>query len=195
MNDIDRQNYWFKDEDICRICLDTEDKEDLVRVCRCKGSAKYAHKSCILRWFQFSCRYECQLCHYKMKIKKDGFKPVREVSIVGLWFKRRFFSLIIKYFIFKCKFKEFDAIKNFARQFGLNPGWTPFKIYADTNLFCFFLFGIRNSGAKVGANLMYLFYWTGAYSGARSVLTKHWSNFCFHKPLTNHLLLLFESIV
>ncbi|XP_078377890.1 E3 ubiquitin-protein ligase MARCHF2-like [Oculina patagonica] len=66
------------DEDICRICHDTKDKEELVRVCRCNGSAKYAHKSCVLRWFQVSYRYECELCHYKMKIKKDGFKPVRE---------------------------------------------------------------------------------------------------------------------
>lgn len=82
--------YWFKDEDICRICLDNKDKEDLVRVCRCKGSAKYAHKSCILRWFHFSCRYECELCQYKMKIKKHGLKPVREVSIVSLWFRRDF---------------------------------------------------------------------------------------------------------
>ncbi|KAJ7370534.1 hypothetical protein OS493_031819 [Desmophyllum pertusum] len=69
-----------RDEDICRICHDNKDKEELVRVCRCNGSAKYAHKSCVLRWFQFSYRYECELCHYKMKIKKDGFKPVREWS-------------------------------------------------------------------------------------------------------------------
>ncbi|CAH3131016.1 unnamed protein product [Pocillopora meandrina] len=68
------------DEDICRICHDTKEKEELVRVCRCDGSARFAHRSCVLRWFQFSFRQECELCHYKMKIKKNGFKPLKEWS-------------------------------------------------------------------------------------------------------------------
>lgn len=79
--------YWFKDEDICWICFDNKDKEDLVWVCCCKGFVKYVYKSCILWWFYFFCWYECELCWYKMKIKKYGLKFVREVSVVSLWFR------------------------------------------------------------------------------------------------------------
>ncbi|RMX54101.1 hypothetical protein pdam_00014811 [Pocillopora damicornis] len=78
------QELQIMDEDICRICHDTKEKEELVRVCRCDGSARFAHRSCVLRWFQFSFRQECELCHYKMKIKKNGFKPLKEFNDANL---------------------------------------------------------------------------------------------------------------
>ncbi|CAH3149543.1 unnamed protein product, partial [Porites evermanni] len=66
------------EEDICRICHGNRDVEELVRVCRCKGTTKYAHKSCVLRWFKMTYRFHCELCQYKMKIKKEGRKPLKE---------------------------------------------------------------------------------------------------------------------
>lgn len=34
----------------CRICFDTGSAEDLVAPCDCKGSLRYVHMSCLLRW-------------------------------------------------------------------------------------------------------------------------------------------------
>nr|GMC73026.1 E3 ubiquitin-protein ligase MARCH8 [Ipomoea batatas] len=37
------------EQPLCRICLDTEG-EDLIAPCRCKGTQKYVHRSCLDNW-------------------------------------------------------------------------------------------------------------------------------------------------
>ncbi|CAB4302573.1 unnamed protein product [Prunus armeniaca] len=34
----------------CRICLDTEEGEDLIAPCHCRGTQKYVHRSCLDNW-------------------------------------------------------------------------------------------------------------------------------------------------
>lgn len=55
--------------DVCRFCLHNyEDKNDpFTTPCKCTGSVKYVHRSCIQRW-RYSAplpehRVKCQLCH------------------------------------------------------------------------------------------------------------------------------------
>ena len=52
------------DEKQCRICL--EEEGDLISVCGCKGSVKYVHKHCIMKWQEVAPTQElktnCQLC-------------------------------------------------------------------------------------------------------------------------------------
>lgn len=62
----------------CRICRSRDD-EPLISPCKCSGSSKWIHQSCLVQWFQISRATKCELCSEKIIIKKF-LKPVREVS-------------------------------------------------------------------------------------------------------------------
>ncbi|KAK1442659.1 fha domain-containing protein [Babesia gibsoni] len=56
-NDIQRKMSLFAspsdvDQKICRICLEDESSGPLVVPCKCKGSMKYVHLSCVRQWVQ-----------------------------------------------------------------------------------------------------------------------------------------------
>lgn len=65
---------------ICRICLD-RGTEPLVSPCKCAGSAKFAHESCLLQWFFKTRRRRCELCLSEVNVKSVGFKPLQKVKI------------------------------------------------------------------------------------------------------------------
>ena len=69
-------------EVICRICLDNG-AECLVAPCKCAGSAKYAHESCLLQWFFRTRRRKCELCLSDVNVKPVGFKPLAKVRIIS----------------------------------------------------------------------------------------------------------------
>lgn len=66
-------------EEFCRICYCGAEDEELISPCRCSGSAKYAHQSCLLSWFEMKKDKICELCLYEMNVKKTGFKPLAQV--------------------------------------------------------------------------------------------------------------------
>ncbi|CAL1538008.1 unnamed protein product [Lymnaea stagnalis] len=67
---------WLSDSDMggdsyntCRICQVPGDSDYLVSPCRCSGSLKYVHYSCLLKWIEYSSRKTkkppmCELCHF-----------------------------------------------------------------------------------------------------------------------------------
>lgn len=65
-------------ENECRICQSGGD-EDLISPCKCSGSAKWVHESCIVKWFQVSNTSSCELCARDVLIKKTT-KPLQQVS-------------------------------------------------------------------------------------------------------------------
>ena len=69
----------FSCEEFCRICHCGAEDEKLISPCRCSGSAKYAHQSCLLSWFELKKDKICELCLYEMNVKKTGFKPLAQV--------------------------------------------------------------------------------------------------------------------
>ena len=68
-------------ERICRICLDNIDQGDLIAPCKCSGSTKYAHESCMLKWFFKSSKKSCEVCLGNVNVKPIGFKPFQEVRL------------------------------------------------------------------------------------------------------------------
>ena len=78
----------IENETICRICLD-RGTEPLVAPCKCAGSAKFAHESCLLQWFFKTRRRKCELCLSEVNVKSVGFKPLQKVSLnlTALWLK------------------------------------------------------------------------------------------------------------
>jgi len=67
----------------CRICLDGNQKEELVRVCRCNGSVGLTHQTCVLTWFQATGQKACELCKYPMDIERAGIKSFAKVNRDG----------------------------------------------------------------------------------------------------------------
>lgn len=65
-------------EDECRICQ-SSGEEVLISPCKCAGSAKWVHESCLVKWFQVSQTSSCELCSRHVAIKKRT-KPLQQVS-------------------------------------------------------------------------------------------------------------------
>lgn len=61
----------------CRICQSSGD-EALINPCKCSGSAKWVHESCMVKWFQISETSSCELCARDVLIKKKT-KPLYQV--------------------------------------------------------------------------------------------------------------------
>lgn len=59
---------------MCRICHGGSEDEELIRPCKCTGTVKYAHQSCILNWVSKSGHQSCELCKFKFKTRKESVK-------------------------------------------------------------------------------------------------------------------------
>lgn len=87
----------FSCEEFCRICHCGTEDEELISPCRCSGSAKNAHQSCLLSLFELKTDKICELCLYEMNVKKTGFKPLAQ------WrFPWRSCDIVAYLFIFYC---------------------------------------------------------------------------------------------
>ncbi|CAG9325983.1 unnamed protein product [Blepharisma stoltei] len=58
----------------CRICLDSSRRDELIAPCKCKGSLKFVHKSCLKQWLDACPKQDdeahfCELCKCKLDIK------------------------------------------------------------------------------------------------------------------------------
>ena len=65
---------------MCRICHSGDEDEQLITPCRCIGTVKYAHQTCILSWISKSGSEICELCKYKFKTRKKKVKYFWKVS-------------------------------------------------------------------------------------------------------------------
>ena len=66
----------------CRICLEQSRPNDLVSLCRCKGSLKYIHKACFVHWIDRSKSLICELCrsHYRNIVVRS--KPANFLEFI-----------------------------------------------------------------------------------------------------------------
>lgn len=59
----------------CRICLEDDVISNLIYPCKCSGTSKYIHKSCLDQWRTLSdnreAYYKCFECHYKYKLTSN----------------------------------------------------------------------------------------------------------------------------
>ena len=58
--------------------------------CRCCGSVRYAHQTCLRTWIAGSGISSCELCNYKFRTKKKCIKNFHKVITDSL----------LKYFLF-----------------------------------------------------------------------------------------------
>ena len=59
--------------ELCRICLEEDEIENLIYPCKCSGTNKYVHKRCLNEWRASSDNRDnfdrCEICHYKYLCK------------------------------------------------------------------------------------------------------------------------------
>lgn len=46
----------------CRICLSSDNQDDIVAPCKCTGTVKYAHISCLRAWCMENLALKCEIC-------------------------------------------------------------------------------------------------------------------------------------
>lgn len=81
------------EEDECRICQ-SRGEEVLISPCKCAGSAKWVHESCLVKWFQISQTTSCELCSRFVVIRKRT-KPFQQVSDAFFFIKKQIISIWI----------------------------------------------------------------------------------------------------
>ena len=54
----------------CRICFDTTD-EPLIEPCKCSGSMRWVHNSCLQKWINIKKNTKCPVCKEELVVKKN----------------------------------------------------------------------------------------------------------------------------
>ena len=91
---------------LCRICFESEShNNELITPCKCKGTSKYIHRSCLNKWIDLNyknidIKEGCNVCNYKYRIKNE--KDTRIITVLLTKFTRRYkiISAIIGYILF-----------------------------------------------------------------------------------------------
>lgn len=63
---------------MCRICLDGDTEEPLIRPCFCCGTTAWVHRNCLEEWLTMSNTFECELCQYIYATRLE-LKPICKV--------------------------------------------------------------------------------------------------------------------
>ena len=73
MNDpaFDDREGGIEDMDTCRICHgEATEEEPLFYPCKCSGSIKFVHQSCLVEWLSHSQKKHCELCKTAFRFTK-----------------------------------------------------------------------------------------------------------------------------
>ncbi|KAG2466825.1 MARH1 ligase, partial [Polypterus senegalus] len=69
-----------EDLEVCRIChCEGDDESPLITPCRCTGTLRFVHQSCLHQWIKSSDTRCCELCKYDF-IMETKLKPLRKNS-------------------------------------------------------------------------------------------------------------------
>ena len=88
-----------EEEKQCRICL--SDEGELISVCGCKGTVKYVHKDCIIKWQRLAptaeSKIKCQLCKQPYNFEGQLYKKkkIMDFSIILLIIFSALFVILI----------------------------------------------------------------------------------------------------
>lgn len=66
----------------CRFCLEEDAKKNLISPCYCKGSFKFVHNDCLLKWYSHepSKALQCSVC--LSPFAKTTIRPIEDLNIL-----------------------------------------------------------------------------------------------------------------
>ena len=65
---------------ICRICHESESREELVSLCKCAGTMGLLHRSCVEKWLSSVNSNQCEICNFRYITSKKK-RPFHEVGV------------------------------------------------------------------------------------------------------------------
>ena len=72
-------------EKVCRICIESESESIMISPCRCMGSVKFVHESCLKSWIISQggnlFQKKCELCHSEFQMDLKYSKKCKMISI------------------------------------------------------------------------------------------------------------------
>ena len=75
MTDLDVENIELMEKE-CRICLEIDDVDDMIAPCKCSGTSKYVHRTCLNQWRSMNTVNnhftQCGECHFNYRIIEDN---------------------------------------------------------------------------------------------------------------------------
>lgn len=58
----------------CRFCFEDDEKDSMISPCKCDGTSKYVHKSCLSKWILYKKSNICPVCNQEYEFQPD-IKP------------------------------------------------------------------------------------------------------------------------
>uniref|UniRef100_A0A3P9HX75 RING-type E3 ubiquitin transferase n=1 Tax=Oryzias latipes TaxID=8090 RepID=A0A3P9HX75_ORYLA len=52
----------------CRICFQGPEKGEMLSPCRCDGSVRWSHQTCLIRWISERGSWSCEICHFQYQV-------------------------------------------------------------------------------------------------------------------------------
>nr|XP_046240030.1 E3 ubiquitin-protein ligase MARCHF9-like [Scatophagus argus] len=68
----------------CRICFQGPEKGELLSPCRCDGSVRCTHQSCLIRWISERGSWSCELCYFKYQVLAISTKNPLQWQAISL---------------------------------------------------------------------------------------------------------------
>uniref|UniRef100_A0A3Q3KYF1 RING-type E3 ubiquitin transferase n=2 Tax=Mastacembelus armatus TaxID=205130 RepID=A0A3Q3KYF1_9TELE len=68
----------------CRICFQGPEKGELLSPCRCDGSVRCTHQSCLIHWISERGSWSCELCYFKYQVLAISTKNPLQWQAISL---------------------------------------------------------------------------------------------------------------
>ena len=85
----------IQEEDVCRICRSPE--KPLLHPCKCSGTIKFVHESCLMDWIKHSKKSNCELCNHQFAFASGFFFKIQNFKLI--FFFLRVFTTNTKSFV------------------------------------------------------------------------------------------------
>ncbi|XP_075880616.1 E3 ubiquitin-protein ligase MARCHF9-like [Nelusetta ayraudi] len=68
----------------CRICFQGPEKGEMLSPCRCAGSVRCTHQSCLIRWISERGSWSCEICYFKYQVLAISTKNPLQWQAISL---------------------------------------------------------------------------------------------------------------
>jgi len=184
----------------CRICLDTLESggERLISPCKCSGSQKYIHESCLQRWrdeeLNLTTRDQCEICRTDFQFIRNYKKETYLITIYsGPWIFPSLYYFISSG-LFAVSFEEFDTYNDSATIHLITPSYLNQPLISLIQNDQWFDFGYYTGFSGCVIALIYMLYFTAVTTYKVKRYCRYWRmffpHFIFYSALSSGFILI-----